>query len=107
VHQAQAMCYAYIYAENENISEIIVQMTYCNLDTEEIKRFHQEYTYQELSEWFFALIERYMKWADFQFQWKKTMTRSIAGLEFPYDYREGQKKLAKDVYRTILRKKNL
>lgn len=107
VHQAQAMCYAYIYAENENISEIIVQMTYCNLDTEEIKRFHQEYTYQELSEWFFALIERYMKWADFQFEWKKKMISSIEKLDFPYSYREGQKELALDVYRTILRKKNL
>lgn len=107
VHQAQAMCYAYIYAENENISEIIVQMTYCNLDTEEIKRFHQDYTYQELSEWFFALIERYMKWADFQFEWKKKMISSIEKLDFPYSYREGQKELALDVYRTILRKKNL
>ncbi|MFR3322973.1 MAG: ATP-dependent DNA helicase [Lachnospiraceae bacterium] len=31
---------------------------------------------------------------------------SIQGLEFPYPWRAGQKKLAMDVYRTILRKKN-
>ena len=36
VHVAQAMCYAYIYAEQKNLEEIGVQMTYCNLDTEEI-----------------------------------------------------------------------
>ena len=38
VHQAQAMCYAYIYAKEHELREITVQMTYCNLDTEEIKR---------------------------------------------------------------------
>ena len=32
---------------------------------------------------------------------------SIQELEFPFPYRKGQKKLVSDVYRTILRKKNL
>ncbi len=30
IHQAQAMCYAYIVAENENLDEIGVQLTYCH-----------------------------------------------------------------------------
>ncbi len=107
VHKAQAMCYAYMYGEKQKLHRVGVQMTYCNLDTEEIKRFRESFSFQELENWFYEIIDQYTKWADFQFQWKKTMTRSIAGLEFPYDYREGQKKLAKDVYRTILRKKNL
>ena len=29
VHLAQAKCYAHIYAEQNNLSEISVQMTYC------------------------------------------------------------------------------
>ncbi len=33
VHLAQAKCYAYIYALQNQLSEIAVQMTYCNLDT--------------------------------------------------------------------------
>ena len=41
VHLAQAKCYAYIYAEQNNLEEIGVQMTYCNLDTEEIRRFRK------------------------------------------------------------------
>lgn len=107
VHRAQAMCYAYIYGEKENLDRIRIQMTYCNLDTEEIKRFTEAFSFQELENWFYEIIDQYTKWADFQFQWKKTMTASIAELEFPYAYREGQKKLAQDVYRTILRKKNI
>ena len=107
VHRAQAMCYAYIYASQQDLDRIGVQMTYCNLDTEEIKRFSEEISFFELSRWFEDLIDRYRKWSDFQFAWKKQMRASIADLEFPYAYRKGQKELAQDVYRTILRKKSL
>lgn len=107
IHRAQAMCYAYIYARQQNLDQIGVQMTYCNLDTEEIKRFCEEISFKDLKIWFCDLIGRYKKWADFQFAWKKQMRASIGGLKFPYSYREGQKELAQDVYRTILRKKNL
>ena len=47
LHLAQAKCYAYIYAEQKNLEEIGVQMTYCNLDTEEIRRFQEVYTRAE------------------------------------------------------------
>lgn len=47
------------------------------------------------------------KWADFQYQWRCKRQASIQKLEFPFDYREGQKELAADVYRTIYRRKNL
>lgn len=107
VHKAQAMCYAYIYASQHDLQSIGVQMTYCNLDTEEIRRFFEEFSLQELERWFYELIGQYRKWADFQFEWKKKMTASAAALEFPYPYREGQKELAQDVYRSILRKKTL
>jgi Rad3-related DNA helicase len=35
------------------------------------------------------------------------MLESVSGLEFPYEYREGQKKLVSDVYRSIYRRKIL
>ena len=37
IHLAQAKCYAYIYAVQQELEEIGVQMTYCNMDTEDIK----------------------------------------------------------------------
>ena len=107
VHLAQAKCYAYIVALQRQLSEISVQMTYCNLDTEEIRRFREQYSFEELKEWFEGLIAAYEKWADFQYEAKVERNASIAGLEFPFPYREGQKKLAGDVYRTINRKKIL
>ena len=107
VHQAQAMCYAYIWASQKKLDEIGVQMTYCNLDTEDIKRFQSVYTFQKLESWFLELIGRYEKWARYQIQWKKTRNASIKSVEFPFSYRDGQKELVTSVYRTILRKKKL
>ena len=107
VHQAQAMCYAYIFALQNDLEQIAVQMTYVNLDIETMKYFQQEFTFAELTEWFTHLVESYQKWADFQCQWKKKRQASIQGLEFPFEYRKGQKQLVSDVYRTIHRRKNL
>lgn len=107
VHLAQAKCYAYIYASQANLPEIEVQMTYCNLDTEEIRRFHSAYIYEELEQWFMELVAQYDKWANFQFQWHRLRNDSIRTLAFPFAYREGQKKLAASVYTSILRRKNL
>lgn len=107
VHLAQAKCYAYIFALKEELQEISVQMTYCNLDTEDIRRFKETYSFEEISKWFVSVIKRYEKWADFQYEARIERNESIAGLEFPYPYREGQKELAAGVYRTIRREKNL
>lgn len=107
VHLAQAMCYAYIYANQQGLSDIGVQMTYCNLETEEIKRFQNVYPYEELERWFLELVGQYEKWARYQISWRKKRNASIKKIEFPFPYREGQRDLTVSVYRTILRKKKL
>ncbi len=107
VHLAQAMCYAYIYANQQGLSDIGVQMTYCNLETEEIKRFQNVYPYEELERWFLELAGQYEKWARYQISWRKKRNASIKKIEFPFPYREGQRDLTVSVYRTILRKKKL
>ena len=107
VHLAQARCYACIYAEQQNLEKIGVQMTYANLDTEEIRRFSSSYTRSELEEWFAHLTEAYQKWAQMQLEWKTERKASIGKTVFPYPYREGQKELASAVYRTIWHGKKL
>ncbi len=107
VHLAQAKCYACIYGMQNNLSEMTVQMTYCQMETEEIKRFQERYDMDTLKEWFFALVSQYEKWAKFQMEWQKARNASIKQIQFPYVYRDGQKELVTSVYRTILRKKKL
>ncbi len=107
VHLAQARCYAYIYAEQKKLREIRVRMTYCHMETEEIRYFHYDYTFAELQEWFSDVMEQYRKWADYSFRWQKIRQDSIRALQFPYAYREGQKELATYVYQTIYHKRKL
>lgn len=107
IHLAQAKCYASMVAEQEGVDEIGVQMTYCQMETEEVKRFQYSYQKNELKVWFDEVIRQYEKWAKFQIEWRKARNASIKGIEFPFPYRKGQRDLAVSVYRTILRKKKL
>ena len=107
VHLAQAKCYAYIYAKENELESIRVRMTYCNIDTEQIKYFHYDYMFSELEDWFGNVMEQYRKWAEFQFQWRKARQESIRKLQFPFAYRDGQKNLVTYVYQTIYHKRKL
>lgn len=107
VHLAQAKCYAYMVMIQEALPSVKVRMTYCNMDTEEIKYFHEDYTAEELSAWFEELILQYKKWADFEYEWKQKRQASIEELVFPFEYRKGQKELAGHVYQTICHKRKL
>ena len=107
VHLAQAKVYAYIYGKKKGLENICVRMTYCNMDTEELKYFIEEYTVAELEAWFLHLVEGYKKWAQFQIDWREKRQESIKKVSFPYMYRKGQKELAASVYRTIYHKRKL
>lgn len=128
IHLAQAKCYAYFYAvsRKNKIDELLIEtnnqlpahlevientigvrMTYCNIDTEEIRYFHENYTFAELDGWFQELFAQYRKWADFSFKWHKKRTDSAKKISFPFPYREGQKELITHVYSTICHKRKL
>ncbi|MBQ9121909.1 MAG: ATP-dependent DNA helicase [Lachnospiraceae bacterium] len=106
-HLAQAKMYAYIYATQQELKTIRVRMTYCNIETEEIKFFYEEYTIYEITKWFMDIMEEYQKWADYESAWRKLRQQSIKQMEFPFEYREGQKQLVSYVYQTIHHKKKL
>lgn len=107
VHLAQAMCYGYFYCCDKGLDGVRLQLTYCNLETEEIRRFVQAKSAEELGVWFAGIVHEYMKWARFLYHHELTRDASIRGLEFPYPYREGQRDLVVSVYKTISRKKRL
>ncbi|MEG1779794.1 MAG: ATP-dependent DNA helicase [Clostridium sp.] len=107
IHLAQAMCYGYFYGSERKISEITLQITYCNIDTEEIRRFQVVKTMTELEQWFTGLIHEYLKWAEYIYHNDMSRDASLKQLEFPFPYREGQRNLTVSVYRTIARKRKL
>ncbi len=107
VHLAQAMCYAYFYACEENLSVVQVQVTYAHLEKDQVRRFKEEKTFQELEVWYTELIMKYAMWIRWQLAWWEKRNTSIGRATFPFEYREGQKKLVAGIYQTIMRGKRL
>ena len=111
VHLAQARCYAYMLGVKEERitpdNSFGIQLTYCNIETENIKYFKEELSGEELTAWFDALIKEYAKWAAWERRWKKLRNASAKELQFPFDYREGQRDFTAGVYRSVLREKKL
>lgn len=107
LHLAQAKCYAAMYVKEHGLESVGVRVTYCNLDTEEIRYFHKTMTAVELREWFEALVDEYRKWTDVEFEWKAIRTDSIRKMQFPFEYRAGQKDLVAYTYQTIYHSRKL
>ena len=107
VHLAQALCYGWFYSTQNELETIGIQITYCNIETEEIRRFKEARSFEELKAWFEGLIHEYVKWARYLYHHGIRRQECLKELPFPYPYREGQKELAGNVYRSIARKRNL
>ena len=107
VHLAQALCYGWFYSIQKELDSVGIQITYCNIETEEIRRFKEARSFEELKAWFEGLIHEYVKWARYLYHHGIRRQECLKELPFPYPYREGQKELAGNVYRSIARKRNL
>ncbi|MCQ2493292.1 MAG: ATP-dependent DNA helicase [Lachnospiraceae bacterium] len=107
VHLAQAKCYAYMYCRELRPETVKIRLTYCNIETEEIRYFYDELVFDELERWFLGLVDEYDKWCMLKCRQYKERRESSAELEFPFDYRPGQRELAVQVYQTINDKRKL
>jgi DNA excision repair protein ERCC-2 len=108
VHWAQAKFYAYMYAKHHELDEMIVQLTYVHVETEEQKQFRQAVTFEELTHFVFDVVRQYIPYVSMRLRHREQRNASIQELPFPFAaYREGQRKLAGAVYKTITDGKSL
>ncbi|MBS4219879.1 ATP-dependent DNA helicase [Bacillus sp. FJAT-49711] len=108
VHWAQAKCYAYMYTRQQTLKEMNVQLTYFQKESEETKKFIKSYSFQELEDFIFTLLESYAPYAKWLKEHERELKNSARDLQFPYEsYRKGQRQLAGAVYKTIVEKKTL
>lgn len=99
---AQAKCYAYIYATQHELAEIGIQISYCQAVTLEIKTFRQRYVADELAMFFDGLVTQYVRWAEQAALWREVRDTAARRIEFPFAaFRDGQRKLAVAVYKTL------
>lgn len=102
VHWAQAKCYAYMVSKDRGLSRMRIQLTYIQIDTEETRRFVVEVSSEELEQFILDVVERYYPYAQARNEHEQRRNQSIKELSFPFpNYREGQRKLAGAVYKTI------
>lgn len=102
IHMAQVKVYAYIYAKQNNLDFIQVQLTYYNIDDNKIKFIKKGFYLKELESFFIESLDAYYKWAKFKMDWENIRNLSIEKLNFPFNqYRQGQRELAVAVYGTI------
>lgn len=108
LHWAQAKCYAYIYADQNGLEDIEVQLTYVNRESQENKSFCKKYSFIELGQFFFDIINKYLEWIGRICVWSDLRDSSINELKFPFEsYRKGQRELAVSVYKTIKNSRKL
>ncbi len=108
LHWAQAKIYAYIYALQNSLETITVQLIYCDRDKHYTKTLEQALTITEASEFFNSVIKDYLKWGELASKWLKTRNTSIETMSFPFEnYRKGQRELAANIYSTIKEGKNI
>ena len=102
MHWSQGKIYAYMVSQERNIEVIYVQLSYYNLDNNEVKSFLKKYTKKELTEYMIELVSYYKKYIEIQIENRVKRNTSIKKLDFPFqEYREGQLSFIKACYGTI------
>jgi DNA excision repair protein ERCC-2 len=102
IHWGQVKTYAYIYGQARGLDEISTQLTYYQIDSDEILEIKRTFSIKELEVFFKELVVRYLEWAASIIDWSDRRAESIRDLEFPFAiYRSGQRQMAVDAYRTI------
>ncbi|MBE5955893.1 MAG: ATP-dependent DNA helicase [Lachnospiraceae bacterium] len=107
LHKAQAMCYALMYLQERIYPEVTIQITYCNLDTEEIRRFQEVWTKENLEQWFSDMLDQLFVFTDIIYESHRNGIESASQLPFPFEYRKGQKDMAATVYYAVREKRKL
>ena len=108
LHWAQAKCYAYMYAHDNKLKNIAVQLTYLHLETREVAEFNETYAFAALAVFFTETVAVYRQWIAEENEWRNVRDTSIRDIKFPFaGYRPGQRELAVAAYRTLTRGEKL
>ncbi len=107
VHWAQVLLYAYVYCLQNNLDSVDVSLTYYQIDEEKEVTFNKLHTFEQLKEFYYDTINEYLKWAEIIVDNRIRRDISIENLNFPFVFREGQRKLSVYVYKAIQEERNL
>ena len=102
MHWGQAKVYGFMYALRHGLPELVIQLTYCHLDTGEIREYRRKTSFADLKDFVEELIDEYLEWARTVMNWHRLRDESIRSLVFPFPaYRPGQRRMAIETYRAV------
>lgn len=102
LHWAQAKVYAHVYAQQHDLDEIEIQLTYYHVVERTALELRCLFTRAELALFFAGIIETFATWARTLVDWTCLRDASIAQMTFPFSLpRPGQSEIMKRVARTI------
>lgn len=101
-HLAQLKIYCYLYALENNMDKIHSRLTYISVVDYETKSFDSIFSYNELEEFTFDVLEKYISFLNLIAESDKNKEKTIKEIEFPFKQkREGQRDLMKAVYQAL------
>ncbi|MDS0526207.1 ATP-dependent DNA helicase [Clostridium sp. SHJSY1] len=102
MHWSQGKIYAYMICKEKNIKTIYVQLSYYNLESNEVKSFLKKYEFKDLDIYVEELANYYKKYVLIEIKHRELRNETIKKMKFPFEkYRDGQLKLIKACYGTI------
>ena len=102
VHLGQAMLYARLYALEQGLERIAIQLTYVHVDTHETDEQREIKERHELEAFFDHVVEIYLTMARQVWARQTQRDASLQTMTFPHEtFRQGQRRFAAEVYRTI------
>ncbi|MDO4807610.1 MAG: ATP-dependent DNA helicase [Coriobacteriales bacterium] len=116
MHEAQALCYAYLYLRRTRGStklassfgeQVAVRLTYASMTTGEVRQLERTRSVPDIEAWFFQLLEKAQRWAEWRVRHDELRAASIASLEFPFVPRVGQRQIMDAVASAIREGKRL
>ena len=107
-HKAQMMIYAFIFAKNNDLSEIKGRLSYFCLSDDNIVDFEYSFPYEPLFEVVNEMLDDYASLIKEHLKSIKALKETAKTLDFPFEnYRIGQKEGAKQIYSALKKNKNL
>lgn len=110
LHEAQALCYAYLYLRKTRGpsalstafgQSIVVRITYASMTTGEVRQIERTHAMPDIEAWFFALLEKAQRWAAWRTRHDELRDSSLSSLAFPFTPREGQRQIMGEVATAI------
>ena len=100
LHWAQAKVYGALLCRQLNLAELSVSLVYFDIGRQqEAPPLLQQCTAVELQDFFEALCERFIGWADAELAHREGRDAALTDLRFPHEnFRVGQRELAKAVF---------